>query len=448
MDNPLQPQFIIRIYDKKIPNGTRIGGSSSQGATVVKTNDGYIDIQACVGYPVEYEETMDLLTHLRFTVNKNAETLIYYFFVGQTIQLFGGFYTEDNSGMREIFAGSVTRVRTHFDEAGRVSFAVECMSYGYTKLGKNKKCRVYPDPNSDVNFAKKDKLSVKDIVEGIAKENGFEMGEFDLSTEGKKVNYDKIEVRYQKNETDWKFLVKLAQDLGCSVWVSHEDGKDKLNFMSHQKAFNKQGDISFFYPLFGEVTDIKDSEMQRARNSEYDRPRILREVSVDEDISQADAVTRSATYYDRNTGEYKEAISRIETDKDGNATGMVFYELDEQRVEQVHRENPELADEIRNNGPSSMEWGTPDNPRCAAYYYKEIRRYDESGKTAVFDKAFYGITVSGKVNMDLDIHSHRTYKIRGVLSYHSKDKETSFFLRGLKHIWDADGCWTELDFIR
>ena len=66
----------------------------------------------------------------------------------------------------------------------------------------------------------------------------------------------------------------------------------------------------------------------------------------------------------------------------------------------------------------------------------------------VFDKAFYGITVTAKTLLDLDIRSQRSYKIRGILSYHSKDKETSFFLRGLKHTWDNDGCWTELDFIR
>ena len=81
-----------------------------------------------------------------------------------------------------------------------------------------------------------------------------------------------------------------------------------------------------------------------------------------------------------------------------------------------------------------------------SYYYKEIKKYDES--TAVFDRAFFGITVTGWVNLDLDIVSQKTYKIRGILSYNSDSLETSFFLRGLKHVWDTDGCKTELDFIR
>ena len=185
--------------------------------------------------------------------------------------------------------------------------------------------------------------------------------------------------------------------------------------------------------------------MQRFGDPSYDRPRLLRDVTVDEDISMAYAVSRSAMYFDKNTGEYKESISRIDTDKNGN-TSITFYELDEQRVNYVHQTMPEIADKIRENGPTSLPWGTTDNPECASYYYKAIKIYDET--TAVFDKAFFGITVTAKCNQDLNVHSQRTYKIRGILSYHSKNLTTSFFLRGLKHIWDSDGTWTELDFIR
>ena len=131
---------------------------------------------------------------------------------------------------------------------------------------------------------------------------------------------------------------------------------------------------------------------------------------------------------------------------------IVFYDLDEQRVAEVENsEDPrmkEIADKIRSGSPTSLEWGTPGdgNPEHASYYYKEIKKYDES--TAVFDRAFFGITDTGWVNLDLDIVSQKTYKIRGILSYNSDSLETSFFLRGLKHVWDTDGCKTELDFIR
>lgn len=439
MFRPLQPAFKIRVY-----TGKRVSLETLKGANV-SAGESYLDIEACVTFPVTYEESADLLTHLDFTVDKYAEALLRYFFIGQSIILYGGHYADNQSAMRHVFSGTVTRIRTRFSDEGKVSFTVECMNYGFTLMGKDMKNFVYPDKKSSRSFAQKDTMSVKDIIEGIAKDNNLEIGAIDLSTDARKVNFDKVSVRYQKNMTDWKFLTQLAQDFGCSVWLATEDGVEKLYFMSQEKAFKRQSEISFLYPLYGIITDVQDSEVQKFSDSAYNRPRILREVSVDEDISAAYAVSRSAMYFDKETGEYKESIAKINEDKDGNRY-IEFYTFDESRVEEVHRTDPELADEIRNNSPASLPWGTPDNPRNASYYYKVERHYEEH--QAVFDKAFFGITANARCNQDLDIHSQRTYKIRGLLSYHSKDLTTSFFLRSLRHIWDVDGNWTELEFIR
>lgn len=449
MFRPLQPSFKIRVFD-----GKRVDLETLKSINV-SSGGNYLDIEACVAYPVTYEESADLLTHMNFTVDKHAEVLLYYFFIGQSVILYGGHYADNQSAMRHVFSGTVTRIRTKFTDEGRVSFSVECLNYGFTRMGKDMKNFVYPDKKSSRTFAQKDTMSVKDIIEGIAKDNNIQIGGIDLSTNARKVNFDKISVRYQKNMSDWKFLTQLAQDFGCNVWISTEDGVDKLYFMSYEKAFKKQSDISFLYPLQGvigdskgsirQIKDVKDSEMQKFSDPAYNRPRLLRDVNVDEDISAAYSVSRSAVYFDKETGEYKESISKIEEDKDGNRT-VTFYELDESRVKYIHETHPDIADEIRESGPTSLPWGTPDNPRNASYYYKAVRYYEEH--QAVFDKAFFGITVTAKTNQDLDIHSQRTYKIRGILSYHSKDLLSSFFLRGLKHIWDADGTWTELDFIR
>lgn len=451
MFRPLQPQFKIRVF-----NGKRIHLDTLKGSNVVASSDeNYIDIEKCVAYPVIYEEEASLLNTLKFTVDKNADLLLYYFYPGQAVIFYGGYYSESKSSVRHVFSGTVTRIRTHFANSGKVSFTVECMNYGYTKMGKDVKNFVYPDEDSERKFAKAENLSLKDIIVGIAKENNFELGEIDLSSSAKSVNFDKIHIRYQKDVSDWKFLTMLAQDFGCSVWISSENGIDKLNFVSHEKAFHKQSDIGFLFPLYnialldtsGSGGDVKDYEMQKFADPAYNRPRLLRDVTVDEDISMAYAVSRSAMYFDKATGEYKESVSKIETDKDGKST-ITFYELDESRVAYVHQNMPDIADKIRDGSPTSMEWGVAgdNNPEHANYYYKAIKVYDE--QTAVFDKAFFGITVTAKCNQDLDIHSQRTYRVRGILSYHSKNLDTSFFLRGLKHVWDSDGNWTELDFIR
>lgn len=382
---------------------------------------------------------------LRFNVTKFADVLLYYFYIGQQITLYGGYYADNQRGMKHVFSGTVTRITTSFENSGLVTFSVECMNYGFTKMGKDFVNFVYPDANSSRKFARKCPLKLEDIIRGIAEENNFEIGEITLSTKAKSYSFDKKNIQYQKNVSDWKFLTMLAQDFGCNVWISTEDGVDKLNFVSHERAFQKQSDISFLFPLYGVVKDIRENEWQRSDNPDYDRPRILRDLVVEEDISQAYAVSRTAMYFDKDTGEYTEVISKVETDKDGKTT-TTFYELDEQRVAYVDENLPEIAEKIREGSPTSLPWGTPDNPENASYYYRVKQVYDED--THVFDKAFFGITATARCNQDLSIHSQRTYKVRGILSYHSKNLTTSFFLRGLKHIWDNDGCWTELDFIR
>ena len=162
------------------------------------------------------------------------------------------------------------------------------------------------------------------------------------------------------------------------------------------------------------------------------------------------AVSRSAMYYDKETGEYKEAISEI-TEDEGRRV-IVFYELDEAKVEYIHRTDPELADQIRSSGATSLPWSSgvkdikDEKPEYSRYYYKAVKIVDEN--QAVFDKSFFGITVSATCNQDLDIRSQRSYNIRGLVRYTSSDKTGRYFLRGLKHIWDADGPVTELDFIK
>ena len=442
LDRPLQPQFKIRVFKGKRTDVDTLKGSN----VVMSADENYIDIEPCVTFPVTYEEQASLLNTLQFTVDKNADLLLYYFYIGQSVIFYGGHYSDNQSGMRHVFSGTVTRIKTKFSDSGKVSFTVECMNYGFTKLGKDFKNFVYPDFNSSRKFAKSEKLSITDLVRGIADENNFEIGEISLSSKANSTFFDRKNIKYQKDMSDWKFLTLLAQDCGCNVWISTEKGVDKLYFVSNEKAFRKQSDIQFLFPLYGNITNVKNTEMQRFSDSAFDRPRILRSVIVDEDVSQAYAVTRSAVFFDKETGEYKEAVSRTTEDKDGNTT-ITFYELDESRVEYAHQNMPEIADKIREGSPTSLPWGEPNNPENASYYYKEKKIYPDAS-AAVYDKAFFGITVSAKCNQDLDIHSQRTYQIRGILSYHSKNLNTSFFLRGLKHVWDSDGTWTELDFIR
>lgn len=442
LSRPLQPQFKIRVF-----NGKSVQPDTLKSSGVIPSTDGnYIDIEPCVAYPVTYEEDATLISKLSFTVDKHAEVLLYYFFIGQSIIFYGGHYEDNQEGMRHVFSGTVTRIKTSFSDSGIVTFRVECMNYGFIKFGKDYKFCTYPDKRSERKFAQKDSLTIEDIVRGIADENKFNVGTIDLTPAARKMRFDKNDISYQRKETDWAYLNRIARDVGCYVWISTENGTDYLNFASKSKAMEKQAsDISFVYPLQGKVTELLDSDIQKFPFTGYDRPRILRDVNVDEDMSLANSVTRSAVYYDKETGEAKDVVAKMTVDSKGK-NQITFYELDEKRVEWVDQHLPNVAEAIRNGSPTALEWGTPDNPNCASYYYKKITIIDE--KDTVFDKAFYGITVTARCNQDLNIISQRSYRIRGILSYHSSNPDTSFYLRGLKHIWAKDGNWTELDFIR
>jgi hypothetical protein len=445
MSLPVQGQFRVRIYTEKIANTDTL-----KSAGVYAASDGsYIDIERCLAYPITYEEQASLLNTLTFTVDKFADILLYYFHIGQTIHFYGGRYSKDDRGVRHVFTGTVTRIRTSFSEQGRVTFAVECMSYGYTKMGKTPYNYVYPDESSDRLWAKKPSLSIADIVRGIAGENKFTIGRLELSPDASAIRFNKKKIRRQKDMSDWEFLQHLADDHGCRCWMAAEEGVDKLNFCSDSRAAAHSSDIAFVYPLKSSKMDnsFHEDEIQKFGEAQYDRPRILRSVQVDEDVSQAYAVTRATTFYNKETGEYIENVVSITVDKDGK-TMQEFYQLDEARVAWIYENEPAIAKKIRDGNPASLPWGDPNNPdpNTASYYYKRIVKYDKN--VEVFDKAFYGITVKAKTILDLDIKSQMSYKIRGILSYHSQDLSTSFFLRGLKHIWDKDGCWTELDFIR
>ena len=450
---PLQPQFKIRVYRAGVRPGTEDSFSAKGSAFRSDDDYTYMDVESCTTLPVTYEEEASLLNTLSFTIDKHAEVLLHRFRLGQWIVFYGGYYDESGKGVRKVFSGTVTRIITTFPNSGVVKFTVECMSYGFTKMGKDNDFYVYPDKNSPRNFAKgKTTLSLSELVRGISTECGMEIGDLILPKEITGLQFTEKNVRRQKNVSDWKFLHDIARAYNCFMWTEFKNGKEVLHFVDKTRAVkNSNTDINFLYPLKGEgaVTDITPEEMQRYDDPIWNRPRLIWDVTVEEDISLAYAVSRSASYIDKETGEQKEALAEVLTDKEGRRI-TVFYELDEQKVADVDRTNPQLADQIRSSGGAPKGWKPATGsitPEYTAYYYKEIKRYDNDD-VAVNDQAFFGIYVTGVCNMDLDLRSQRSYSIRGIIRYSTSDKTGTYFLRGLKHIWSSLGCTTELDFIK
>ena len=467
MQQPLQPQFKIRVYPKGSYPGTGDTFSKKGSRYNAATFDTFMDIEECVSYGVSYSEEASMINRLSFTVDKHADILLQRFYPGMWVVLYGGYYAQDGSGVRKVFSGTVTRLYSEFPDNGAIKFTVECLGYGFNQMGKDTyKNYVYPDKNSERPFAKgKTSISLYDLVKGIAELNNLVVGEISLPKEASNAVFIEKKPRYQKNLSDWAFLLKLATSYGCSLWTETHNGSEYVYFVDVNKAANTINDqISFVYPLKSErivdatsaspvdrsVSSLIGSEIQTFPDSSWNRPRILRDVTVTEDISQATAVVRASINFDMDTGDTKEVVSEIRNE-DGKKV-IYQYELDEARVEYIHRTNPELADRIRNNGATSMEWRSNSsateetNPEFAAYYYKQTKIVD--AEVAVFDRAFFGIEIEATCNMDLDIRSQRSYSIRGISRYNTSEHTGRYFLRGLKHVWDSSGTHTELSFIR
>lgn len=451
--NPIQPQFKLRLYMKgEVPVDSdtfrQRGGTLSNIGT-----SRYVDIEYYTAYPVEYEEQASLLNFLRFTIDKNADLIIHRLFIGQWVILFGGYYTPDGSGMRKVCGATITRIKTRFTDNGRISIDIEAMSYGFNQMGKDTGYNyAYPDTGKNARkfLRGRTSISLADLVKGIVEEDGMVMGQFSLPKRVAKTTFDLKNIRRQVNQSDWAFLNKLGNDYGCSVWTETVDGKETFNFVETTKLKETLNtDIQFLYvPQNSGIHSAERSEMQMFDDPNWNRVRLLRNVSVDEDINAAYAVKRSAMYFNKQTGEFEETIAEV-TEVDGKKV-ITMYHFDEERVKYIEETGPDLADRIRRLGPFNIEWSSgrePESPQFARYYYKAVTKpYDES--VAVFDKAFLGIKIKARCNQDLDIHSQRVYNVRGILRYSSTEKTEGYFLRGLTHIWDADGTWTDLDMIK
>lgn len=455
MQRPQQPQFKIRIFERGASPSSdenfRIKGSRNMAS---KGNSKYIDIEYAVAYPVVYEENGSLLNTLSFTVDKFADLLLPRVFLGQWVSLYGGYYADDYSGVKKIFSGTITRVKTEFPDNGHIKFSVEAMTYAFNQMGKNTyQMYVYPDKESTRKFAKgKETLSLKDIVEGLIRESGMKVGTIKLPSKVASKKFTKKEFIYQRNKSDWTFLLQLGQQYGCSVWTEVKNGTEVVNFVELKEVVKTvDNSIAFFYPLYGDkgIEKIDSNEWIRTGERQFHRPRMLRSVTVDEDISLSTATVRSGMYLDKDTGEQKEVL--FETKEVDGKRVTEAYSFDEARVEYVRRYYPDIAEQITSGGPTSMPWSNgakdpkDESPKYARYYYKLVKIIDE--EVAVFDQAFFGITITATCNQDLDITSQRSYPVRGILRYAGKGAYGRYFLRGLKHIWDSEGTSTELDLI-
>ena len=123
-----------------------------------------------------------------------------------------------------LFRGMVTSVRPTIPSQGEPQVEVEAMN-SLIKLALEAK--TYSWWNK----------TISQIVKEIAQQNKLRPGRIEPDEDAELSN---IKPRQQIEETDLAFLLRLAQDYDCRLYIKHEDAMDTLNFVSAKTLLQEQ----------------------------------------------------------------------------------------------------------------------------------------------------------------------------------------------------------------
>lgn len=397
---------------------------------------------------VIYEEQADLIRTLTFTIGKFAEVFINHIYITQDVTLYGGYI----GSYAKIFVGKVQRVRTTMPNDGAVKITVECMSTSWTALGKDiTNNYVYPDVNSTRRFAKgKSLLTAPEIVRGIVEENNMQMGTLELAPGVANRQFSVQESLHQNRVSDWALLKRLADKCNATIWTEFDKETEKLFFVDRSMVRNTPSNyfiggkvVSFVYPL-RELKDGIGADILKDRNSSFykkyldDGQILMFDVSMDQDIASMNSISYGASHFNMETGEQENyPAAEIIKEKDKSAV-LRYYELDDAKVAALERDNPAMAKQLRSMNPTGIPWD------IVKQFLKHVDIADED--SAIYDQAFFGITINATINGDIHVRSQRAYSLYGVLNFSSIGTHGQYWLYSLKHRWAPGEFLTDLVF--
>lgn len=405
----------------------------------------------------------DRITIMTVTIDRQVSALMEFIEPGYVIHWYGGFtdksnyftktdtvdkrintdnyiYNTDNSEyFRYLFKGSVFSTKINYQKDGSKSFTLTCRDLTWTRVAKETLHFAYPDLKSERTFANKATMFLSDIVKGICKHVGLELGVFEVAHD---YEYTLKEQAVQNGQTDWNFLMKLAEQNSCYVWTELDGNDYILNFVQKGKArgtsdssiefiwLDRTDEHDFFQlpqlrkgDTVNEISKFKDNQIQLE--------------DIDLEVSQQFAygqVLQRVTDF-RENGETKEILVSYKEDADE----IIYYELNQKKVEDLVRNNPTRANEISNMGPM----GIPDN--VFQEYYTEKRIPKEMIKA--MDAPLYGIQLTANIVGNLNVVPFQSYPVYGIGRWSTRDSgRLKYYLVGLQHVWVPGDFITELTF--
>jgi hypothetical protein len=385
-------------------------------------------VQMDVEGDVVYEEQPGMINTLNFSLKRTLK-YIEVLKIGHSVEMEGG--TFDPGNRKIIFKGVIKRLQIQYAESGFPTLQVQCFDGTFSKATRTSVNFCYPQKNSARAWARVSKIKASEIVRNIIQqEMKLPVGDRDQIAIAADKEYTLLNPICQDYQTDWAFLLKMAERLGCVMWSVMEEGTQKIYFVDRSKAANVTNKISFLYPLRDEENDFIQKELK-------ENQQVLRELNVEEDVDQANANMRTVTRFDYEKGEEFLLYARTEEDKNGKKT-TYYYELDDTKFDG-------LPDSERKR---LMDMGIDNIPfEESVKFFKEVAHVE--GDVEAFDgKTFVGIRVSASTDGNVNIVSKQSYMLYGIAKYSSRGTESRYYLESLRHRFGGEGFITEMDFRR
>lgn len=382
----------------------------------------YVDYSEKIAYGVSLEMEINTFPVLSFTA-KGSEfvTLLGY---GIGVRFSGGTFSNDNYAV--LFEGRIKQIKYSFKDNGLVDVSATCYGTAQNKLANSVRYERYPSPTSSREWAKKSSLTVEEIVSNIANENNLTVKLFEI-TKNKSYTYtDSI----SQESSDWVFLQKLAERYGCFLY---QEGVNDIYFVDKSKVLNadSQRDIEFIYPLRERGGFSSWNTEEGADKTLLNKQLLMRSVSVEIDISSMTANTRKVTKFDNSGQEYKLLKDITE---DNNRRVLTYYVLDEEKVAQIRKTDPDYADYLMQN--------IMDVPfEEVEKFFRLEQRVDE--RFEVLDAPYFGITITCNTVGNIYIRPYRSYALKGLVKYSGK-----YLCTKVTHTWEESGYEANVEFKR
>lgn len=396
------------------------------------------DVTSYAKYPLTYREEPDIIStfsfqlagrNFAFSSGKSGEAfnITNAIKLGNQVEFYGG--TMDVENYRLLFKGSVKNINPQYAESGEVSVFVTAVGTTFRAAVKQVN-EVYPSPRSKRPWANTSPIKASQIVRGIAEEIKIPVQEIRLAND-QEFTFENPITQYK--ETDWAFLKKLSQRIGANVWGEYlADVGEAMFFVDKSAQMNLDvPDIRFVYPIRKTDGSYEYSELK-------DGDRIIISATIEQDLTSANANVRIVQSFDKISGEKATLLQVRKTNEQGEVF-IKYYrpKVDESKLPQDSVERDRLKNIAANLGGDNN------------YTLEDVEQYfvpaefiDDS--YSVIDKPWIGITITAKIDGDVNIRSKRSYPVLGIGRYGSDTLEENYLLFELSHVFDTDGFTTEL----